>query len=332
MKKILAITFSLLLVLAMPLFALATNTQGADVAYDEEAITTDSATVGAATDTVNDTDCTVSDEKSEGGGNLTTDSATIGAATNTVNDTNSTVSDEEREGVGNLTTDSATVGAATNTVNDTNSTVSDEESEGVGNLTTDSATVGTATNTVNDTNCTVSDEKSEGVGNLTTDSATVGAATNTVNDTNSTVSDELSQYIKDKILPIIVGVITSISALLATLGGIFKSLSSLKGTKEMLSEDAESRRTSHTALLTQLREQGERVQELKDSLAPLETEIGELSKKCTGILRVLEMGFLENGDIVKSGKGREIATLISALGVVTENVKVEKTGDGVSEL
>ena len=129
--------------------------------------------------------------------------------------------------------------------------------------------------------------------------------------TTETSEVDIKAYIQEKIVPIVVGVITSIVALITTLYKIGTSLKALSGTRETLDADAKKREVAVASL-------GEQVEQIKASIKDvpsLEKSIEELSALCNTIAEILSLGFSANEEIIKSGKGKKMSILL-------ENAKI----------
>ena len=124
--------------------------------------------------------------------------------------------------------------------------------------------------------------------------------------TTETSEVDIKAYIQEKIVPIVVGVITSIVALITTLYKIGASLKALSGTRETLDADAKKREAAVASL-------GEQVEQIKASIKDvpsLEKSIEELSALCSTIAEILSLGFSANEEIIKSGKGKKMSILL----------------------
>ncbi|MBO5312479.1 MAG: hypothetical protein J6B29_00800 [Clostridia bacterium] len=132
---------------------------------------------------------------------------------------------------------------------------------------------------------------------------------------------EISNYLRDRVMPIVAGVLTSAIALISTLYSIGKSLKGLKGIKEELSAEAKSRRESlagSTALLEGRTEEIKAilkdVPQLQGEIKELERGIEELREQSYILGEILSLGFSADEDIIKSGKGARMASLLERSG------------------
>ena len=104
-------------------------------------------------------------------------------------------------------------------------------------------------------------------------------ATSEEGETEQKSEVDIKAYIQEKIVPIVVGVATSIVALITTLYKIGASLKALSGTRETLDADAKKREAAVASL-------GEQVEQIKASIKDvpsLEKSIEELSALCSTI-------------------------------------------------
>lgn len=135
-------------------------------------------------------------------------------------------------------------------------------------------------------------------------------------DPNPLSSDTLKDYIEEKILPIIVGVVTSIIALLSTLRGIFSSLKSLKASKENFEREQEKIKESSNAELEKITEKYNEIKseiksvvQIKDGLCELKEKTEILSKEIENLSQIAALGFCKDKDLVLEGASREIVIL-----------------------
>ena len=129
-------------------------------------------------------------------------------------------------------------------------------------------------------------------------------------------SDPLKDYIEEKILPIIVGVVTSIIALLSTLRGIFSSLKSLKASKENFEREQEKIKERSRAELEKITERYNEIKseiksvlQIKDGLCELKEKTEILSKEIENLSQIAALGFCKDKDLVLEGASREIVIL-----------------------
>ena len=129
---------------------------------------------------------------------------------------------------------------------------------------------------------------------------------------------EIKEYIKEKIIPIVVGVLTSLSALLATLASIKKALGGIGKTKESFDSEAKSRAELFEKQSAYLSSQAEAVKEATALIPKLEAEIvtlkesiGKLAKENLYLGKMVCLGLGASEATVKSGNGRKMDRLLS---------------------
>lgn len=135
--------------------------------------------------------------------------------------------------------------------------------------------------------------------------------------TTETSDIDIKAYIQEKIVPIVVGVVTSIVALITTLYKIGASLKALSGTRETLDADAKKREAAVASL-------GEQVEQIKASIKDvpsLEKSIEELKELCEAMAEILSLGFCANTEIIKSGKGKRMSILLENAKSIMQNAK-----------
>lgn len=138
----------------------------------------------------------------------------------------------------------------------------------------------------------------------------------------------VEEYIKEKIIPIAVGVLTAIAGLLATLSTIIKALKGLKDAKDCFSKEAEERSAHFSCQSEELEKKTEELKEmckdvpkLQDAVDNLEAEIKSLQASTAIAARILALGFSSSSEVVASGKGRQMNLLLKTL----------EKGEGVNE-
>lgn len=131
-------------------------------------------------------------------------------------------------------------------------------------------------------------------------------------------AEEIKNYIKERIIPVIVGVLTSLSAVLASLGAIKKSLSRLSGARDDFKNEASERKSEFARQSALLESKARELSELARLLPQLENEIAELKKaqdklneEAYNIGKMVSLGFSGSYAVVKSGNGRKISALLS---------------------
>lgn len=120
-------------------------------------------------------------------------------------------------------------------------------------------------------------------------------------------NEELAIYIKEKIAPIVVGVITSVIALLGAIGSIKKALFSLKDTKDIL----EIAQCTFKDEFEKIRKETEKVPELKEKFEGLRSEIASVSDELKTIMQILTLAYSSDEKLVKCGKASKMYKLLN---------------------
>ena len=135
---------------------------------------------------------------------------------------------------------------------------------------------------------------------------------------NGEEKTDIKEYIKERIIPVLVGVLTSVSALLATLAGIRSSLAKIRSAKESFEKEAKNRDTSFKAQSEYLNAKAEELKKivsdiprLEKQLIALEESTKKLITECTYIGKMVSLGFSQNKDVIKSGNGAKISGLLA---------------------
>ena len=130
----------------------------------------------------------------------------------------------------------------------------------------------------------------------------------------------LYNYIKEKILPIVIGVLTSVSALLATLVAVKRSLNALHEEKDNYKKEAaalEKKVLESTKVLSDRVEKLQSaVDEIKKSTSGVpdfDARIEAVQNILTSTCEILTLGFSANADIIKTGKGKKMEILLNSI-------------------
>ena len=141
-------------------------------------------------------------------------------------------------------------------------------------------------------------------------------------------SFSLGEYVKERIVPIVAGVISSLVGLCVVLSSIFKALKGLKNEKKEMSENEKKRneifKEETAALKAQVDDVKESVNKLIEQLDFLKGIKSEIDFECEelGIIgEILVLGFSSNSEIVKTGKGKQINLLLDKLKGDAQNEK-----------
>lgn len=131
------------------------------------------------------------------------------------------------------------------------------------------------------------------------------------------LANDIEAYVTDRIVPIVVGVLTSIVALITVLKKIFNALRSLKDTKDEFVNEAKERASAfknNTELLEgkaqEIKKTVENVPGLDAEMKELKSEMATLINECGTIAEILTLGFSSSTDVIKSGRGKQMAQLL----------------------
>ena len=120
----------------------------------------------------------------------------------------------------------------------------------------------------------------------------------------------VKEYVQEKIVPVAVGVITSVLALLATIGTVSRSLKSLSELKEGFGGEAKKRQEQFEKEAELFKEKAEELKAAVSDIPTLKEQVCSLTKECRLNSEILALGFSANPEIVKSGKGRKMSILL----------------------
>lgn len=132
----------------------------------------------------------------------------------------------------------------------------------------------------------------------------------------SAQGDELKSYVEEKIAPILVGVMTSIIALLGTLRGIFSMVKGVCESKEIFENQQKTARESSRKFFEEMKDKyqeikndTESVSDLKREASLLRTRVDDLCLEIANLSEIARAGFLRDKDLIKEGKARKIEIL-----------------------
>ena len=141
---------------------------------------------------------------------------------------------------------------------------------------------------------------------------------------------EIGIYIKEKILPVVVGVLTSVSALLATLMAIKRALSSIGEAKDTFKKEAKERDTRFEKESEYLNKKTEEIEAALSVVPQLEGEVLRLKESCDTLMtectylgKMISLGFSQNKDVVSSGNGKKINRLLKECQRISGNEEGE---------
>lgn len=136
----------------------------------------------------------------------------------------------------------------------------------------------------------------------------------------------LKEYIKDRIIPVVAGVLTSVVAIAATLAKILNVIKSLKDSKDLLEDSKEQIQTVSKSTEGQIAEIKDSIKELlplfeeisylKEAIEKYKGEIGTLE-------HILTLAYSADEKLVRSGKAKEMALLLAQVGEGVTNGEEE---------
>ena len=119
-------------------------------------------------------------------------------------------------------------------------------------------------------------------------------------------------YIKERIVPIIVGVLTSASALLATLATIKRSLNKIALAREEFKSESKERRDSFKKESEYLSTKAEELSKICAEIPRLQAQLKDLKEinerlalESGYIAKMISLGFSQSKQIIASGNGKK---------------------------
>ena len=141
-------------------------------------------------------------------------------------------------------------------------------------------------------------------------------------------------------MPVVVGVLTSSSALLATLMAIRKSLASIGETKDTFKKEAKRREEKFREESEHLREKTEEIEKMVALVPELEKRVLELDKnmqslitECASLGKMISLGFSQDERVISSGNGKKISRLLQNCELMSNSIKkLDKDVSSISEV
>ncbi len=144
--------------------------------------------------------------------------------------------------------------------------------------------------------------------------ATVAFAKDVEQDTG----EEIRVYVEEKIVPILMGVATSVIALLGTLKSVFSALKGLKESKAAFDKEQASIKENSKKELEEIKQKYDEIKASVENVPLLDTQLRELNKQASvlsleiaNLSKIASIGFSMDSELVKEGKSREIVRLAS---------------------
>lgn len=124
---------------------------------------------------------------------------------------------------------------------------------------------------------------------------------------------DLKLYITERIVPVVVGVLTAIAGLLSTIFSIKRSVRSLTNLKNSFSEEKSLREASLADNKNMLQKEISRVQEQTKDLPEVASTIGELKEEMSLFGEMIQLMCESNPDLVRTGKAKKMALLVNKI-------------------
>ena len=136
----------------------------------------------------------------------------------------------------------------------------------------------------------------------------------------------LKEYIKDRIIPVVVGVLTSAVAVITTLSQVLKGVKSLKDSKDLLEDSKEQIKTVSKSTEGQIAEIKDSIKELLplfDEISYLKEAIEKYKGEIGTLEHILTLAYSADEKLVRSGKAKEMALLLAKVGEGVTNGEEE---------
>ena len=133
---------------------------------------------------------------------------------------------------------------------------------------------------------------------------------------DESVTDDfnLEDYIKDRIAPVLTGVLTSAVTVCLTLAQILKLIKSLKGSKDLLEASKEQIEKVSKSTEGQIADIKEEIKKLSSLFGDFNS-LKEVTEKCVGeidtLARILTLAYSADDNLVRCGKAKEMALLLA---------------------
>lgn len=135
-------------------------------------------------------------------------------------------------------------------------------------------------------------------------------------------------YIKERIVPIVVGVLTSASALLATLATIKRSLNKIALAREEFKSESKERRDSFKKESEYLSTKAEELSKICAEIPRLQAQLKDLKEinerlalESGYIAKMISLGFSQSKQIIASGNGKKINRLLKECTLISQKSK-----------
>ena len=129
-------------------------------------------------------------------------------------------------------------------------------------------------------------------------------------------SNEIGEYVEEKIVPILMGVATSIIALLGTLKGVFNALKGLRESKDTFDKEQIKIKENSKKELLEIKKRYDEIKATVEGVPLINAQITELTRQANllaleiaGLSKITSLGFSKESELVRDGKSREIVRL-----------------------
>ena len=136
---------------------------------------------------------------------------------------------------------------------------------------------------------------------------------------------DLKLYIKERIVPVVVGVLTAIAGLLSTIISIKRSVRSLTNLKNSFSEEKAEREASLADNKKLLQEEVARLQNQTKDLPKMKEKVEQLSEQIGTMGQMLQLAYSADVNLVKTGKAKKMELLVAKMKPKEENLNDEAT-------
>ena len=131
---------------------------------------------------------------------------------------------------------------------------------------------------------------------------------------------DLKTYVEERIVPVITGVGAAIGAIFIALGPLVSAIRAIKNAVAAFSKKDEERNASVKESNRLMQKNIERIEASVSSVPALQAQneqfkkqVDELKLVCTTLAQITALGFQANADVVRTGKGRKMASMLKKL-------------------
>lgn len=142
------------------------------------------------------------------------------------------------------------------------------------------------------------------------------ATVSVANEIEQNEDEKIREYVEEKIVPVLMGVATSIIALLGTLKGVFNALKGLKESKDTFDKEQAKIKENSKKELLEIKQKYDEIKTTVECVPLINEQIKELNKQATvlsqeiaSLSKITSLGFSKESELVREGKSREIVRL-----------------------